>query len=306
MGRCVLPVAALVAALAVAGAAEAGTFPGRNGRIAFTANLGTRSQVFTMRADGRDRRQLSNEAAGAADPDWTADGRQLVYARSDGLASLIGVSGGLAATVTTQEPISDPSISPDGKRLTLTVNGDGLFDGPSVYVVNLDGSGLQRLASGSSPQWSPDGNWLAYVSVPADTGCSDVRLMQPDGSTNHPVAQGQPDASGVCHGGGDAPSFSPDSKRVLYVAHGIRTPHQRNGTDLFTVSIHGGTHKRLTRDDLVEASPAFSPNGKLVVFAAVGGRGRQNGVFTISAAGKHRRRIAPPHAGLSWQPLPGG
>ena len=306
MGKCVLLMAAFMAALALAGTADAGTFPGRNGRIAFTANVGPRSEVFTMRANGHDRRQLTNEAAGAADPNWTADGKQLVYARSDGLASLIGAGGGPPAIVTAQEPISDPSISPDGKRLAFTVNGDGLFDGPSIYVMNLDGSGLQRLASGSGPQWSPDGNWIAYVSVPADTGCSDVRLMQPDGSTNHPVAEGQPDAAGICHGGGDVPSFSPDSKRVLFVAHGIKTPHSQNGTDLYTVSIHGGTRKRLTRDDLVEGSPVFSPSGKLIVFAATGGRGRQNGTFIISAAGKHRRRIAPPLAGLSWQPLPAG
>lgn len=306
MGRSVLLVAAVVAALAFAGVADAGTFPGRNGRIAFTANVGPRSQVFTMRANGRDRRQLTNEAAGAADPDWTSNGKQLVYARSDGPAAFIGASGGTPTTLSTQEPISDPAISPDGKRLVFTVNGDGLFDGPSIYVVNIDGTGLQRLANGSGPQWSRDGNWIAYVSVPADTGCSDVRLMQPDGSTNHPVAEGQPDAAGICHGGGDAPSFSPNGKRVLYVARGIKTPHQQNGTDLYTVSIHGGTRKRLTNDDLVEATPAFSPDGKKIVFEATGGSGRQNGTFTITAGGKHRHRIAPPHAGLSWQPLPAG
>src|SRR4051794_12934095 len=115
--------------------------------------------------------------------------------------------------------------------------------------------GLQRLAPGSKPQWSPDGNWIAYVSIPADTGCSGVRLMQPGGSTNHPVQQGEPDAKGVCHDGAEAPSFSPDSKRVLYVATGIKTPHQQDGSDLYTVSIHGGAHRRLTRDGLDRGQP---------------------------------------------------
>lgn len=306
MGRRAPLIAAFVASLALAGSAHAGTFPGRNGRIAFTANVAGRSQVFTMKSNGHDVRQLSNEAAGAADPDWAPGGAELLYARSDGLASLIGATGALRATVMTQEPISDPAISPDTKRLVFTVNGDGLTDGPSIYVANTDGTGLQRLAPGSNPQWSPDGAWIAYVSVPADTGCSGVRLMAPDGTDDHPVAQGLPDANGACRDGATQPSFSPDSRRVLYVATDIKTPHKQNGTDLYTVSIHGGAHKRLTKDDLTEAFPAFSPNGKSVVFAASGGRGRQNGTFTISAAGKHRHRIGPPRVGLSWQPLTAG
>ena|SRR5205085_11152103 len=117
MGRCVLFAAALAAAMTFAGSAYAGTFPGRDGRIAFTAQAGPRTQVFTMNANGGNVRQLSNEAAGAADPDWSSGGNQLVYARSDGMATLMGSAGNLVATVSTQEPISDAAISPDGKRL---------------------------------------------------------------------------------------------------------------------------------------------------------------------------------------------
>jgi len=305
MGRCVLSAAAFLAAMTVAGAAHADTFPGRNGRIAFTAQVGSQSQVFTMRTNGTGVRQLSHEAAGAADPDWLPGGSQLVYARSDGLAALMGAGGNLVGTIKTEEPISDPAMSQDGKRLVFTVNGDGLFDGPSIYTANGDGTGLLRLASGSNPQWSPDGHWIAYVSVPADTGCSGVRLMEPDGSNDHAVAQGLP-VNGVCRDGAEAPSFSPDSRRVLYVANGIKTPHKQNGSDLYTVSIHGGAHKRLTRDDLDEASPVFAPSGRSVLFSATGGHGRQNGTFVISASGKHRHRIGPPRVGLSWQPLPAG
>jgi Tol biopolymer transport system component len=307
MGRClVFAIATAVALVFAAATARAGTFPGRDGRIAFTANVGARSQVFIMRADGRRRTQISHEAAGAADPDWAPGGSQLVYARSDGLASFVSATGVLRSTFTTQEPIAHPALSPDGKRIVFMVTQDGLFDGPSIYVVNLDGTGLQRLTSGSSPQWSPNGHWLAYVSVPADSGCSGVRLMQPDGSDDHPVAEGLPDASGACRNSAKMPSFSADSRRVIYVATGIHTPHRTDGTDIYAVSIHGGAHRRLTHDDLNESSPVYSPDGKRVAYERTGGHGRQNGVFTISAAGEHRHRIAPPHAGLSWQPLPGG
>ncbi|HEY7633469.1 MAG TPA: hypothetical protein VH817_22395 [Thermoleophilaceae bacterium] len=298
--------AAAMAALSFATAAQAGTFPGRNGRIAYSAQVAGRSQVFTMRADGGGVRQITHELAGAAYPDWSSTGHELIYSRSDGLAPLVGATGALRTNVVTQEPIADPALSPDGKRLVFTVMGDGLFDGPSIYVTSRDGAFLQRLTSGSNPQWSPNGRWIAYVSVPADSGCSGIRLMQPDGSDDHPVAEAIPGPNHSCHDGAEAPSFSPDSRRVLYVADDIRTPHKKNGSDLYTVSIHGGAHKRLTNDDRVESGPVFSPDGKRVAYEATGGHGRQNGTFTISASGGHRHRIGPPRAALSWQPLPGG
>jgi len=195
MGRCIVFAIASAVALVFAATAQAGTFRGHNGRIAFMAN----GQVFSMRTDGSARRQLTHDGAGAADPDWSATGGLLVYARSDGLVSFVSSTGTLRATMSTQEPISDPAFSPDGRRLVFTVNGDGLFDGPSIYVANVDGTQLQRLGPGSSPQWSPDGNWIAYVSIPADTGCSGVRLMQPDGSVDHPVAEPRTGPNGTCH-----------------------------------------------------------------------------------------------------------
>jgi TolB protein len=306
MGRCVLCAVVAAAAVSFAPAAEAGTFPGGNGRIAFAAPIGGVSQVFTMRADGRGAAQVTHDPAGASDPDWASNGREFVYARNDGLATLATPTGAHVQDVLTQQPITDPALSPDGKRIVFTVNGDGQWDGPSIYVANVDGSGLQRLTGGSTPQWSPNGRWLAYVSVPADTGCSAVRLMQPDGSDDHPVAAGSLGPGDTCRDSARDPSFSPNSRRVIYVATGIRTPHSANGSDIYTASIHGGLHKRLTRDDLTESHPTFSPDGRKVLFTTTGGKGRENGTWTISAGGGNRHRIGPPRGGLSWQPLPGG
>lgn len=300
MGRCVLPAAVLAAAsMLVAGAAQAGTFAGRNGLVTFSAPVAGLNQVFTMKPNGQGVRQVTHDPLGASQPDWTSDGRNLVYGRSDGRAAFG------AGTMFSDEPIGDPSVSPDGKLVAFTTN-DGVYDGPSIYLGRVDGSGQQRLVSGSKPAWSNDGNWIAYVSVPADTGCPGVRLVRPDGSDNHAVAAGQPDAHHICRGGGNDPSFSPDSRTVVFVATGVHAGRSSSASDIFTVSIHGGKRKRLTNDALTETTPVYSPDGRLIVFATGGGKGRRNGTWTISASGKHRSRIGPPRGALSWQPLPAG
>ena len=63
------------------------------------------------------------------------------------------------------EGITGPSWSPDGKRLVFSGSNGGITD---LYVVNSDGTGLQRLTNDRfgdvQPQWSPDGTRIAFAS----------------------------------------------------------------------------------------------------------------------------------------------
>ncbi len=56
------------------------------------------------------------------------------------------------------------SWSPDGKRLAFTcVEPSKAIPPFSIFVVNVDGTGLTKVAGGYSPMWSPDGRYLAYI-----------------------------------------------------------------------------------------------------------------------------------------------
>src|SRR5215203_722652 len=64
-------------------------------------------------------------------------------------------------------------VSPDGKKVLYTVREAAMTDDRSeyvnqVFVANTDGGNVIQLTRGdknnSNPKWSPDGNWIAYVS----------------------------------------------------------------------------------------------------------------------------------------------
>jgi dipeptidyl aminopeptidase/acylaminoacyl peptidase len=69
------------------------------------------------------------------------------------------------------EHISDPQISPDGRKIIYIRNFmDVITDKAysNLWIVNFDGTGNRQLTSGlyhdSSPRWSPDGNQIIYIS----------------------------------------------------------------------------------------------------------------------------------------------
>src|ERR1700761_6262236 len=55
------------------------TFPGRNGLIAFQSQTDSGVQIFTIRPNGHDLRQITYVNGDAVTPDWSPDGQQIVF-----------------------------------------------------------------------------------------------------------------------------------------------------------------------------------------------------------------------------------
>lgn len=115
-----------------------------------------------LSADGTGVRTLLRSIAprGTSSPDWSPDGRKIVFAESWPNWSEISVmdaSNRSLVRLTNAKVIvaDDPEWSPDGRRIAF-MRGDG--KGPGIYVMNGDGTGLRRLTHGSwdrSPAWQP-------------------------------------------------------------------------------------------------------------------------------------------------------
>ena len=72
----------LLVGIVVTGGLARASFPGENGLIVFDTLNGSASQIYTIRPNGSDLRQLTgvNEGGTAFVPHWSADGRLIVYA----------------------------------------------------------------------------------------------------------------------------------------------------------------------------------------------------------------------------------
>lgn len=139
----------------------------------------------------------------AFSPDWI-DNDTIVYDSDQGMHktarddSFGGADVHLpyVNSVTLDTGDTDPRVSPDGTRIAVTYR---QHDHLEVHVMNMDGSGRQRLtfgdaigatrlANNAAPAWSPDGKQIAFVTD--RDGRWRFYIMSADGSNQHPLFAG--------------------------------------------------------------------------------------------------------------------
>ena len=111
--------------------------------------------------------------------------------------------------------VGDPQVSPDGKQVVYTVSRVDTEDDKSVselWMVDWDGSNNLQLTYGtesaSSPQWSPDGRYLAFTSSrPGKAKGSQVWVLDRRGGEARQVTDVKQDLSDF--------GWSPDAKQLV-------------------------------------------------------------------------------------------
>jgi dipeptidyl aminopeptidase/acylaminoacyl peptidase len=114
--------------------------------------------------------------------------------------------------------VGDPQISPDGSRVAfvrVTVNSAKTNYDTSIWSTKLDGSGEPvRLTSGNrdtTPRWSPDGRYLAFVragETPGLTSAPQIYLLPSAGGEAFQLTNAPRGAGG--------PAWSPDGKWLAF------------------------------------------------------------------------------------------
>ena len=125
-----------------------------------------RADLWRMSADGSRRSRLTTRPDIDDSPDWSPDGRKIVYAAGDGGISVIAPTGGHPVAVTRQgaglaacfAAVCDlhPAWSPDGRWIVFD-RGNGSDERTGIFMIGVGGRGLRQLTDGddSDPAWQP-------------------------------------------------------------------------------------------------------------------------------------------------------
>ncbi len=209
-------------------------------------------------AGGEPTRLLSERGRISSPPKWSSDGRSAVFSSNrTGHPSLFRVSlstPDTAVAVTQAGSLAwDPDISRHGHRLAY----ERLLRSLSIWELDLSESADKRpyltvsstsdTDQGPGPQFSPDGQRLAYMSD--RNGTMEIWIANRDGSDAFQL---------TAVGGAGTPRWSPDSQAVAFDVGST------NGERIVTMNLHGGAPQVLADG----VCPSWSRDGKWIYFGA--------------------------------------
>ncbi len=122
--------------------------------------------------------------------------------------------------------VGTPRVSPDGKKMVYTVNEAVMTPDKSEFVTqlwmaNLDTKRNVQLTFGekssSNPKWSPDGNWIAFLSNRKDNR-NNIYLLNLNGGEAEPLTDGKSAVSNF--------AWSPDGRSIAFTMTDPKTEEE--------------------------------------------------------------------------------
>ncbi|MFC1976091.1 hypothetical protein ACFLXQ_06815 [Chloroflexota bacterium] len=251
-------------------------------RMAFVSDRDTQGlDLFLMNLDGSEITKISNFADSSNLPlGWSPDGKHLaVYSDRSGSPEvyLIGIDDEEVINLSqVYNAIRFGDWSSGGERFILSsVLGSGI----QLFITDLAGNEKLILTDGSypadGPQWSPNGQKIAFMAISPGDGPIDIYVV--DATGGEPINLTQSPANDTF------PRWSPDGAKIVFSSDRDGNP------ELYVMGADGSNPTNLTNNpaqDSIQGDFSWSPDGAQILFHS----DRDNGdveVYVMNADGSN-------------------
>lgn len=232
------------------------------------------------------------------------------------------------------ELVNEIEFSPDGKHLIYTLKRTDKKKNKyftNIFLMSSDGTEISQFTYGdwndTSPRWSPDGKWLAFLSnrdeksniyvIPANGGES-RKVTYLDGivinlkwmpNSKDIIFSFCPKDKGNKKKDEKGPPLVREINRMYFKADGSGYRPEAK-FHIYSVNAKSGKRKQLTKGNWNDFFPTPSPTGKEIAFVSNRAKDYEFNMqlfdlWTIDSNGKHLKKIKTPKGpkdSLSWSP----
>jgi len=197
---------------------------------------------------------IASERAHLEAPNWSRDGKRLIYDR-EGQLWTVPAEGGSPSLLNTGAAVrctGSHGLSPDGSLLAISC---GMPDKPETRVYIIPSSGGEPRLVTENPNsyfhsWSPDGRTILFTRP--NHGSINIYAIPVDGGAETAFTNG----AGIS----DDPDYAPDGKYIYFNS-------DRSGSmQIWRMLADGTQPERVTSDDFQDWTPHPSPDGRSVLF----------------------------------------
>jgi Tol biopolymer transport system component len=229
------------------------TTPARADFVPYRDYIGSNLEILDV-ANGA-RRIVHSSPESLQAPNWTTDGKALIY-NSNGLLYRFDLASGQPTRVNTGFATAnnnDHVLSFDGRMLAISHHSTQDGNASIIYTLPATG-GTPRKVTPRGPSylhgWSPDGKFLVYTGGRNDE--YDIYRI--------PVEGGEEVQLTRFEGLDDGPEYGPDGRHIYFNS-------VRSGTmQIWRMAADGSNPEQVTNDEYNNWFPHISPDGNTLVF----------------------------------------
>ena len=246
----------------------------------------TNSELFIMKSDGSEKKQLTITSTRENNPQWIENGKKIAFLSNETGSSQIWTinpdGGGMKQISNVEGGIDGFKYSPDGKKILFIKNVKSVETASDKYP-DLDKASGRIVDDLMYKHWD---SWVESVPHPFVADLSGNKL-----SNIKDLLEGEPYESPMLPSGGmEQLDWSPDGKIIAYTSRKKTGKEYAVSTnsDIYFYNVETGQTRNMTEGMMgYDVNPHFSPDGKYLAWQSMerdGYEADKNRLFVMDLA----------------------